>query len=366
MRSHLRLPVLWTFIALSFLFLTVASHGVVGQDCTQFSSCQDCVGGGGGACEYCGVGSQLGTCQSVESPCFLQTINPGGSCDFKAPDEGGFQAPPGNGGNGFVSKDHHRLEAAIALLVIWSCIGVTLLGLLAVMAPKLEHRLSARVRSQPNHQLLSMTGRGLMTFVLLTIFVLFLAGLAADAWSQFPGGYYAGATSFNEDTGRRGTAIDYDCSGTNGGAERRCRIIEAAGALTLIFGLIAVITSFAALLYMAYLMFRKYTDGVRFFRVIMLTSLATISGFTALLIWSTCGHLAATAIGDDGTIEDVDLSVSWGLFIAASILACVQLAMMSFAFTMMDYARSPMEVQKPTMTGATNTGVPPPHAHTVV
>lgn len=87
-----------------------------------------------------------------------------------------------------------------------------------------------------------------LSFLQLVIFTLLLAALAHNQWSRlnFPGGWaaygVAGGRSSFDDTNQK-----YDCSNGNSDDKNYCRTYATAGAFTLIFGLIGILTAAALL-----------------------------------------------------------------------------------------------------------------------
>ena len=75
------------------------------------------------------------------------------------------------------------------------------------------------------------------------IFTLLLAALAHNQWSRFnyPGGWDAAGVAGTHDSA--GGDDEYDCSNGNSDKKNYCRTIAAAGAFTLIFGLVGILAA---------------------------------------------------------------------------------------------------------------------------
>ena len=86
-----------------------------------------------------------------------------------------------------------------------------------------------------------------LSFLQLVIFTLLLAALAHNQWSRFSGfgGWTAFGVAGTHDSA--GNDNEYDCSNGNSDDKNYCRTIAAAGAFTLIFGLVGILAAAALL-----------------------------------------------------------------------------------------------------------------------
>lgn len=149
-------------------------------------------------------------------------------------------------------------------------------------------------------------------------FVLILAALAYDGWSEFDGsggGAYGVARAHEK--GNQSRYSRYDCSGVSGMDNKNlCGTIVAAGAFTLIFGLLAVFVSLALLIACIASLAGRATPLDPW--VPVLANCQWISLQACVIIWGVCFHDVQRQNGASSALE---LGPSWGLALTACIIS---------------------------------------------
>lgn len=120
------------------------------------------------------------------------------------------------------------------------------------------------------------------------IFTLLLAALAHNQWSRvsyFGGWTAAGVVGTHDNSGND---MEYDCSNGNDDDKNYCRTIAAAGAFTLIFGLVGILTA-SALLVLVVMSLLGQGALAQFNQFVpMLSNVQWICMQAMIMIWGTC------------------------------------------------------------------------------
>jgi len=198
-------------------------------------------------------------------------------------------------------------------------LSVTLLALVALRRVHVPNLLKGDLRK------LSLIA-GITQFVL---FVLLLAALANNVWSKYdvsvPTGfgtttsiwYHFGLTSASSRGDTGGT--NYDCGDVDSSIRTVCRTYKAAGAFTLIFGLLAIFSAFFLLVVATLTLLGKEISAVVRYAHPLVPMVALIQ-FVALqamvLIWGVSGHDLLKQ-----QFTDLEIGASWALCFVACVLS---------------------------------------------
>lgn len=197
----------------------------------------------------------------------------------------------------------------LAFLVIWLLVAVALLVLVVLRKLKLPNFLHG-------NKYWSMAFAALQA----VIFVLLLVALAVDSWSYASNNF--GFSSFSIDYGLvryrgNGFSRQNNCDGWTSDDKTACQTAVAAGALTLIFGLIAIFVSFALTIIVALSLFGvRQVDPAKPF-VDILANVQWICMLTMVILWGVAAHDVYKQLG--GTVDR--LGDSWILAMVDTIFA---------------------------------------------
>lgn len=183
-------------------------------------------------------------------------------------------------------------------------------------------------------------------------FVLILAALAYDGWSEFTsaGGGSLGVARVHE-KGNQSRYARYDCSGMGGMDNKNaCNTYVAAGAFTLIFGLLAIFVSLALLLACIASLAGRTTPLDPWVPVLANCQWILLMG--CVIIWGVCFHDVQKQLG----ASSLELGPSWGLALTACIISIVT----AFYFaggagSSGEFGGQPKESQGPPVGGPTTT-----------
>jgi len=161
----------------------------------------------------------------------------------------------------------------------------------------------------------------LFAFLQLCVFVLTLAALGDDNWSiySYPnGGWWTTGLVRTRSSFESGSRA-YDCSNAAEGYSTSCRTVQAAGAFTLIFGLLAIFTSFALLIIVSLSLFGVGAiDRAKPF-VSILANVQWVALLAMVMIWGISGH--DVLIQQNGDRSNYRIGDSWVLVFVATIIA---------------------------------------------
>jgi len=200
----------------------------------------------------------------------------------------------------------------LAFLIIWILLTIVLMILNGLRKLSLPNIL------QP--KLPGATFTYVFAFLQLAMWVFLLAALAADQWSQysfpFGGGtfYYGVVAEHNS-----GSSTTYSCSGTQGNDNiNLCNTPVAAGAWTLIFGLITIFVSFFLTLIVLFSALNQ--SFLNAFKVhVPCLALFQLIGFIAMMmIWGISAHNVVYL--ESGSDNNLTLGASWALIVVDVLL----------------------------------------------
>jgi hypothetical protein len=207
----------------------------------------------------------------------------------------------------------------VAFLVFWIIFIVVLLALAVLRRltiPKLINATDANTMAILSYVFIGIQG---------IVFLFLLIALGMDRWSKVSGfDSWFGLTHSHGS----GFSNDYKCSGDLSGLDTMvCRTFVAAGAFTLIFGVIAIIDS-AILLVLTILLvlnvLPQVTDPVKPYLDI-LVNIQWITTLAMIITWAVPAHdeLSRESNGFGGHLS-IDLSSSWYLTLIAFLgsVAC--------------------------------------------
>lgn len=193
------------------------------------------------------------------------------------------------------------------LLIFWILLTVALLALAVLRKLVLPNA----IRGNSNLFSYGFAGLQLVTFVLI------LAALAYDGWSEysFSGGGSYGVARIHE-KGSQNQYSRYDCSNTSGMDNKNlCGTFVAAGAFTLIFGMMAVFVSLALLLACIASLAGRATPLDPW--VPVMSNVQWICLQACVIIWGACFHDVQKQAG----AKSLELGPSWGLALTACIIS---------------------------------------------
>jgi len=230
----------------------------------------------------------------------------------------------------------------IFFLILWICISLALIALVVLRKLTLPNFIQGDKR---------MTG--VFALLQLIIFVLLLAALATDSWSHLnvPGGSISFGVA--REHGSYGVDKTYSCDGYSGSDKSACYTVIAAGAFTLIFGLIAIFTSFIlTIIVIASFFGLNQIEPAKPF-VDILANIQWICLLAMLMIWSVSGHDELKQINSSNVDRIGD---SWILCLVTTI--CAVAAALFFAGGTGESLKGDMESTGPSTmnTNASTTG----------